>query len=80
MFICCYKKRNCFLEYHNENYFATAGVSDAPTYSSTDDSSGEDEYPWIPRPLSLPSEDQTEGRVVYLIDQEYREGNVNEED
>jgi hypothetical protein len=37
----------------------------AMIYSSTDYGSGEDEGPWIPRPLSLPSEDPTEGRVGY---------------
>jgi hypothetical protein len=26
-FLCYNKKRNCFLEFHNENYFATTGVS-----------------------------------------------------
>jgi hypothetical protein len=79
VFLCCNKKRNCFLEFHNENCFATAVVSDETIYSSTDDGSGEDEDPWIPCPLSLPSEDPTEGRVGYFIDQEYREGNVEEE-
>ena len=40
-------------------------ATDETIYSSTDDSSGEDEDPWIPRPLSLPSEDPTKGRVGY---------------
>ena len=39
----------------------TGGVSDDAVYSSTEDGSEEDEYPWIPHPLSLPSEDPTEG-------------------
>jgi hypothetical protein len=78
VFLCCKKKRNCFFEFHNENYFAAAGLSDEPIYSSTDDGSGEDEDPWILRSLSLPSEDPKEGRVGYLIDQEYREGNVGD--
>jgi hypothetical protein len=78
--ICCNKKRNCFIEFHDENYFDTDAVSDEPIYSTTDDSSAEDDDLWIPRPLSLPSEDPTEGRVGYFIDQEYREGNVEEED
>ena len=48
-------------------------------YSSKDDGSGEDEDPWIPRPFSLPSEAPMEGRVGYFMDQEYREGYVEEE-
>jgi hypothetical protein len=79
VFLCCNKKRNCFLDFHNENYFATGDVSDDAIYSSTDDGSEEDEDPWIPRRLSLPSEDPTEGRVGYFIDQEYHEGNGEEE-
>jgi hypothetical protein len=58
VFLCCNKKRNLFLQFHNENYFATTGVSDEAIYSSTDDGSGEDEDPWIPRLLSLPSEER----------------------
>ena len=80
VFLCCNAKRNCFLEYHNENYFPTAGVSDEPIYSSTDDSSGENEDLGFHLPLFLPCEDPTEGREGYLIDQDYREGNVDEED
>jgi hypothetical protein len=76
VFLFCNKKRNCFLEFHKENYFATGG--DDAIYSSTDDGSEEDDDLWIPRPHSLPFEDPTEGRVGYLIDQEYREGNVEE--
>jgi hypothetical protein len=45
VFLCCNKKRNRFLDYHNENYFATACVNDEPIYSSTGDSSGEEEDP-----------------------------------
>ena len=59
VFLCCNKKRNSFLEFHNENYFATAGVSDDAIYSSTENGLGEDEVPWIPRPLSSSSEDPT---------------------
>jgi hypothetical protein len=82
------QKRNCFFLFHKENNF-TAGVYDKLIYSSTNDSSGEDENPWLLCPLSLPSEDAkgredyvidaTEGRLGYFIDQEYREGNVKEE-
>jgi hypothetical protein len=78
VFLCCNKKRNCFYEFRNQKYFATTGISDDPIYSSTDYGSGEDENHWIPRPLSLPFEDPAEGRVGYLIDQEYREG-IDEE-
>jgi hypothetical protein len=79
VFLCCNKKRNCFLDFHNENYFATGDVSDDAIYISTDDGSEEDEDPLIPRPLSLPSEDPTENHIGYLLKQEYREGNVEEE-
>ena len=41
VFRCCNKKKSCFLEYHNENYFATAGVNDVPIYSSISASTAE---------------------------------------
>ena len=49
-----------------KNYFAIAGVKDELIYSSTDEGSEEDEDTWMPRPLSLPSEDPTEGREGFV--------------